>query len=93
MYLAVQELAQRTTTLRAPARVPTSRSSGRTPALISSWPGRRTVLSVPGCLLPWENRPTRYAAPLAPDPGGTKPALSTPMPAAVRQGGYHERDY
>jgi hypothetical protein len=62
MYRAVQELAQRTTMVRAPAAVETSRSSGQTPALISSRPGRHKMLSVPGCLLPWENRSARYAA-------------------------------
>jgi hypothetical protein len=54
MYLAVQELAQRTTMVRALALVATSRSPARTPALISSWPGRRKMLSVPGCRLPLE---------------------------------------
>jgi hypothetical protein len=39
MYLAVQELAQRTTMVRALASVATSRS----PARISSWPGRRKI--------------------------------------------------
>jgi len=60
MYLAVQELAQRTTMVRALASVAISRSPARTPALISSWPGRREMLPVPGCVLPLENgRDTR----------------------------------
>jgi hypothetical protein len=54
MYLAVQELAQRTTMVRALASVATSRSPVRTPALISSEPGRRRMLFMPGCLLPLE---------------------------------------
>jgi hypothetical protein len=48
IYLAVQELAQRTTMVRGLASVATSRSPARTPALISSWPGQRKMLSVPG---------------------------------------------
>jgi hypothetical protein len=59
MYLAVQELAQRTTMVRALASVATSRSPARTPALISSWPDRRKMLSVPRCRLPLENRSAR----------------------------------
>jgi hypothetical protein len=37
------------------------------------------MLSVHGCLLSLENGSARYAAWSALNPGGTKPALSTPM--------------
>jgi hypothetical protein len=92
MDLAVQELAQHDDGPGACR----GRDQGviRADACLDQLPARQVqdVLSVPGCLLPWENRSARYAAPLAPDPGGTRRAFDADV-AAVRQTGYHERDY
>jgi hypothetical protein len=83
-YLAVQELVQRTTMVRAVASVAISRSPAWTPALISSWPGRRKMLSVPGCLLPLENRPARYAAVVSVESGRHEPGALDAHVGAVR---------
>src|ERR1022692_1690724 len=88
MYLTLQEVAQRTTMVWALPSVATSRSPGRTPALSSSEPGRRRMLSVPGCLLPLENRSARGAESGRYESG----ALDTDV-AAVRQAGGCQRDH
>ena len=58
-YRTVQEVAQWITMVRAVASVATSKSPARTPALISSAPGSRRMLFVPGCRLPRDYRSAR----------------------------------
>jgi hypothetical protein len=41
------------------------------------------AVRAPGDGCPWRNRSVRYAAPPALNPGGTKPALQTPMPPSM----------
>jgi len=93
MYLAMQELAQRTTMVRALASVATSRSPARTPALISSWPGRRKIAvraRVPVAL----GEPVGEIRGAAGAESGRHEAGALDADvAAVRQAGYHERDH
>src|ERR1700747_1777181 len=85
MCRTVQVVAEQLMTMVwSPPSLVTTSSPACIPALVSSAPGRRRMLLVPGWRLPGERRSATYAAQLRLKPAGTEGAASPPEAAACR---------